>query len=144
MDDLIADFLAETMEGLAAVDDALLRLERSPEDRAPVTEIFRIVHTIKGTCGFLGLPRLERLAHAAENVLGRYRDGSLQVTSDGVSLVLEAMDGIKRIVAALAETGAEPAGEDAALIARLDAAFAGEAPVAAPAPAAPAAAPPGP
>jgi two-component system chemotaxis sensor kinase CheA len=127
MDDLLADFLAETTEGLVAVDDALLRLERAPGERGPVAEIFRIVHTIKGTCGFLGLPRLERLAHAAENVLGRYRDGSLPVTSDGISLVLEAMDGIKAIVAALSATGAEPAGEDRELIARLDAAFAGAA-----------------
>ena len=76
MDDLLADFLAETTEGLVAVDDALLRLERAPGERGPVAEIFRIVHTIKGTCGFLGLPRLESVAHAAENVLGRWRDGT--------------------------------------------------------------------
>jgi two-component system chemotaxis sensor kinase CheA len=93
-----------------------------------VAEIFRIVHTIKGTCGFLGLPRLEKLAHAAENVLGRYRDGSLAVTSDGISLILEAMDGIKAIVSALAASGQEPAGNDAGLIARLDAVFAGHDP----------------
>jgi two-component system chemotaxis sensor kinase CheA len=128
MDDLLADFLAETIEALASLDDALLRLERMPDDRATIGEIFRIVHTIKGTCGFLALPRLEALGHAAENVLGRYREGSLAVTPDGISLVLEAMDGIRRIVVALSEAGREPAGDDAALIARLDSAHAGQVP----------------
>ena len=83
MDELLADFLTETNEGLVALDDALLRLERTPEDRQTLSEIFRLVHTIKGTCGFLGLPRLERVTHAAENLLGRYRDGQLPVTSSG-------------------------------------------------------------
>ncbi|MBQ1125385.1 Hpt domain-containing protein, partial [Streptomyces sp. B15] len=73
MDDLIADFLTETSEGLAGLDTALLRLERHPDDPRTIGEIFRLIHTIKGTCGFLGLGRLERVAHAGENVLGRYR-----------------------------------------------------------------------
>ena len=60
------------------------------------------MHTIKGTCGFLGLPRLERVAHAGENVLGRVRDGMLAVTPDIVSLVLTAIDRIKAILAGLA------------------------------------------
>jgi two-component system chemotaxis sensor kinase CheA len=69
MDDLLAEFLTETNENLAELDTALLRLERAPDDAATISQIFRLVHTIKGTCGFLGLPRLERVAHAAENVL---------------------------------------------------------------------------
>src|SRR4051812_42933622 len=77
MDDLLADFLTETNEGLVALDAALVRLERAPEDAATLSEVFRIVHTIKGTCGFLGLSRMESVAHAGENVLGRYRDGTL-------------------------------------------------------------------
>ena len=78
MDELLTDFLTEANESLAELDTALLRLERTPDDTATVSQIFRSVHTIKGTCGFLGLPRLERLAHAAENVLGRLRDGTLR------------------------------------------------------------------
>ena len=70
MDDLLADFLTETHEGLAALDAALVRLERTPDDQPTLSEVFRLVHTIKGTCGFLGLSRLEAVAHAAENVLG--------------------------------------------------------------------------
>ncbi|MGG5818528.1 chemotaxis protein CheW [Falsiroseomonas sp. HW251] len=134
MDDLIADFLTETHEGLAALDVALVRLERQPDDRPTLSEIFRVVHTIKGTCGFLGLSRLEKVAHAGENVLGRWRDGTLAVTPDGITLILQALDRIKAIVTGIEQGGAEPAGDDAALIAALDAAAEGEAPAAAPAP----------
>jgi two-component system chemotaxis sensor kinase CheA len=121
MDDLLADFLTETSEGLVALDAALVRLERVPEDAATLSEVFRIVHTIKGTCGFLGLPRLEHVAHAAENVLGRYRDGTRPVTQQGISLILAALDRIRAIVSGLEATGAEPAGDDAPLTAQLDA-----------------------
>src|SRR3954466_3548983 len=121
MDDLLADFLTETSEGLVALDAALVRLERVPEDAATLSEVFRIVHTIKGTCGFLGLPRLEHVAHAAENVLGRYRDGTRPVTPQGISLTLAALDRIRAIVTGLEANGAEPAGDDAPLTARLDA-----------------------
>ncbi|TCZ58626.1 hybrid sensor histidine kinase/response regulator [Roseicella aquatilis] len=125
MDDLLADFLTETSEGLVALDAALVRLERMPGDAATLSEVFRIVHTIKGTCGFLGLPRLERVAHAAESVLGRYRDGTQPVTQGGITLILAALDAIRAIVAGLEATGSEPAGDDAPLIARLDAAAEG-------------------
>ena len=122
MDDLIADFLTETHEGLAALDVALVRLEKAPEDQPTVSEIFRVIHTIKGTCGFLGLSRLEAVAHAAENMLGRYRDGTLKVTPDGITLILQALDRIKGIVEGIERAGAEPAGDDGVLIAALDAA----------------------
>jgi two-component system chemotaxis sensor kinase CheA len=121
MDDLLADFLTETTESLAELDLALVKLEQEPEDAATLSKIFRLVHTIKGTCGFLGLPRLERVAHAGENVLGKVRDGALSVTPDVVSIVLAALDRIKVIVGALAASGSEPAGNDADLIAALDA-----------------------
>ena len=125
MDDLLADFLTETHEGLTALDSALVRLERTPDDQPTLSEVFRLVHTIKGTCGFLGLARLEAVAHAAENVLGRYRDGTLPVTPAGITLILSALDRIKLIVAGLEAGGAEPAGDDTALIAALDAAAEG-------------------
>jgi two-component system chemotaxis sensor kinase CheA len=121
MDDLLADFLTETDESLAELDVALVKLERHPGDEATLALIFRLVHTIKGTCGFLGLPRLERVAHAAESVLGRVRDRNLTVTPDIVTQVLEALDRIKAILAGLQATGAEPADDDAALIDALDA-----------------------
>ena len=120
MDDLLPDFLIEANESLAKLDVALVQLERSPGEKDTLSLIFREVHTIKGTCGFLGLKRLEKVAHAAENVLCQVRDGLLAVTSDIISLVLEALDAIKAIVTALGDTGDEPAGGDGPLIARLN------------------------
>ncbi|HET7880988.1 MAG TPA: chemotaxis protein CheW [Acetobacteraceae bacterium] len=130
MDDLIADFLTETNESIADLDVALVKLERTPDDQATLSLIFRLVHTIKGTCGFLGLPRLERVAHAAEDVLGKVRDGALVATPDTVTLVLAALDRIKMIVAGLGATGTEPAGDDSELVNALNATAAGEAPAA--------------
>src|SRR5215469_8556145 len=126
MDDLLADFLTETGESLADLDVALVKLEQTPDDAATLQLIFRLVHTIKGTCGFLGLPRLERVAHAAENVLGRVRDKVLPVTPELVTCVLSAIDRIKLIIAGIASTEKEPQGDDAALIAALDAASEGK------------------
>ena len=137
MDDLLSDFLTETTESLGEADVALVRLERTPDDAATLSLVFRLVHTIKGTCGFLGLPRLERVAHAAENVLGKVRDGALTVTPDVVTQVLAALDRIKLIVAGLAATEAEPAGDDSALIAALDRVASGQATAPAPAAATP-------
>ena len=127
MDDLLSDFLTETNEALAELDIALVKLERTPDDHDTLSLIFRMVHTIKGTCGFLGLPALEHVAHAAENVLGRVRDKTLSVTPELVSAVLAAIDRIKEIVAVLAATQAEPAGDDSALIAVLEAVSEGRA-----------------
>ncbi len=127
MDDLLADFLTETNESLSELDVALVTLERTPDDAATLGGIFRLVHTIKGTCGFLGLPRLERVAHAGENVLGRLRDRTLSVTPEIVSQVLAAIDRIKLIVGGLGETGSEPQGDDSELIGKLNATASGEA-----------------
>lgn len=125
MDDLIVEFLTETNESLAAIDVQLVDLEQNPNDANILGSIFRLMHTIKGTCGFLGLPRLETCAHRAENVMGRFRDGTLQVTSDYVTLIFESIDRIKYIVGELEATGKEPEGSDAELIEKLDAVYEG-------------------
>ncbi|MDJ0944087.1 MAG: chemotaxis protein CheW [Kiloniellales bacterium] len=127
MDDLLSEFLTETNESLAVLDVELIKLEQTPNDPELLSNIFRLMHTIKGTCGFLGLPRLEAVAHAGENVLGKVRDGELTVSAEIVTLILECLDRIRGILGALEETEAEPAGDDAALIARLDAVFNGTA-----------------
>jgi two-component system chemotaxis sensor kinase CheA len=121
MDDLLTEFLTETSENLSVLDVEIVRLEQNPNDIPLLSNIFRLVHTIKGTCGFLGLPRLERVAHASENVLGKFRDGVLPVTPEAVSLILESFDCIKNLLAVLEQTQAEPAGDDSDLIARLNA-----------------------
>lgn len=127
MDELLVDFLTETAENIGVVDNEIVRWERNPNDRSVLDNIFRLVHTIKGTCGFLNLPRLEALAHAGENVLGRVRDGKLTVSAPVVSEVLASLDGIKSILRVLEATGREPEGDDATLIARLERVAAGEA-----------------
>ena len=121
MDDLIGEFITETSESLAVLDLELVKLEQNPNDQAILGNIFRLVHTIKGTCGFLGLPRLESVAHAGENVLGKIRDGAIIVTQDAISIVLEALDRIKSLIDHLANNGNEPSGEDKDLIKRLNA-----------------------
>ncbi|HWI26417.1 MAG TPA: chemotaxis protein CheW [Stellaceae bacterium] len=136
MDDLLSEFLTETNESLAVLDLELVKLEQNPNDPGLLGNIFRIVHTIKGTCGFLGLPRLEAVAHASENVLGKFRDGEQKVTPQAVSLILASLDQIKSLLAQLEASEAEPTGDDSELIARLNALATGEA-EAAPAPAAP-------
>lgn len=119
MDDLLSEFLTETAESLDVIDVELVKFERDPNNASILDNIFRLVHTIKGTCGFLGLPRLEALAHAAETLMGKYRDGA-PVTQEGVSLILVTIDRLKEILAELGNSGAEPAGSDADLIAQLD------------------------
>lgn len=101
MDDLLREFLTETNENIATLDVELVNLEQNPNNPGLIDNIFRLVHTIKGTCGFLGLPRLESVAHAGENVLGKFRDGKLVVTPPAVSLILESLDRIKELLAAL-------------------------------------------
>ena len=145
MDDLIRDFLTETTESIGQVDNDLVALEQRPDDGELIGRIFRLVHTVKGTCGFLGLSRLEKVAHAGENVLGRFRDRSLAPTEASIGLVLKAMDCIKAIVVGIEQAdGIEAAGDDSQLIAQLDAVYRGEATVAVAAEAAPVAVVPGP
>ncbi|NBC34697.1 MAG: response regulator [Alphaproteobacteria bacterium] len=128
MDDLLSEFLTETAENLSVLDLELVKLEQTPNDPGLLSNIFRLVHTIKGTCGFLGLPRLETVAHAAENVLGKFRDGRLEVTPEAVTLILQSLDTIKAILAELEAKEEEPAGDDAALIANLNLLAEGEQP----------------
>jgi two-component system chemotaxis sensor kinase CheA len=120
MDDLLNEFLIETSESISVLDGELVRLEQNPNDPELLSNIFRLVHTIKGTCGFLGLPRLEAVAHAAENVLGKFRDGDMEVSAEAVSLILQALDCIKEILSVLEKTETEPEGDDTSLIAALN------------------------
>ena len=75
MDDLLQEFIAETRETLEALSGEIVAWEAAPDDRDRLDAIFRFVHTVKGSCGFLDLPRLERLSHAAEDVLAAVRAG---------------------------------------------------------------------
>src|SRR4051794_18361825 len=118
MDDLLREFLTETNESLDTVDNQLVRFEQDPSDAKILDNIFRLVHTIKGTCGFLGLPRLEALAHAGETLMGKFRD-DMPVTAGAVTLILSSIDRIKEILAGLEATETEPEGSDEDLIEKL-------------------------
>src|SRR6266851_4049071 len=118
MDDLLREFLTETSESLDTVDNQLVRFEQDPNNAKILDNIFRLVHTIKGTCGFLGLPRLEALAHAGETLMGKFRDG-MPVTAEAVTLILGSIDRIKEILGGLEATETEPEGTDQDLIVKL-------------------------
>jgi two-component system chemotaxis sensor kinase CheA len=118
MDELLRDFLTETSESLDLVDAELVRFEREPNNGQILGNIFRLVHTIKGTCGFLGLPRLEALTHAAETLMGKFRDGTA-VTAEAVTVILSTIDRIKTILGGLETLEQEPAGNDGDLIEQL-------------------------
>lgn len=123
MDDLTQEFIAESQDGLDRMERCLTELETRPQDSQQlVAEIFRAVHTIKGTTGFLGFSRLEKLAHAGEHLLGSLRDGRLPVTEELISGLLRLLDGLRAILNLIEETGSEGSragDEDSALIAEL-------------------------
>src|SRR3954469_41958 len=120
MDDLLREFLTETSESLDTVDNQLVKFEQEPNNAKILDNIFRLVHTIKGTCGFLGLPRLEALAHAGETLMSKFRDG-MPVTAGAVTVILASIDRIKEILGGLEATEAEPEGNDRDLIDKLEA-----------------------
>ena len=101
MDDLLQEFIAETRETLAALSGEIVAWESMPGDRARLDSIFRFVHTVKGSCGFLDLPRLLRLSHAAEDVLAAVRDGARVPDAALVSAVLAIVDRIGEVVEAI-------------------------------------------
>lgn len=114
MDDLTREFLIESQEGLDRMEQCLTALESRPEDRELLAEIFRAVHTIKGTTGFLGFGRLEKLAHGGENLLGLLRDGKLRATAAIISGMLALLDRLRAILKVI-ETDGEDGGEAGSL-----------------------------
>jgi len=97
----------------------LVRFEQAPNDAEMLNTIFRVAHTIMGTSGFFELPRLAKLAHAAEALMGHYRDGP-PVSAEGITVILASLERFKEILAQLGRDGAEPQGSDDDLIQRLE------------------------
>ena len=116
MDELTREFLIESQEGLDRMERCLTDLEKQPDDAEFLAEIFRSVHTIKGATGFLGYKRLEKLAHAGENLLGLLRDGKLSATTPIVTALLQLLDALRFILRGIEADGTEGAGDDAELI----------------------------
>ena len=101
MNDILREFLLETHENLSQLDLDLVTLEKEPGERETLARVFRTLHTVKGTAGFLGLTKLQGIAHAGENLLGRLRAGELPFTPETASALLGVVDAIRRILAAL-------------------------------------------
>jgi len=120
MDELTREFLIESQEGLDRMEHCLTDLEKRPQDAELIGAIFRSVHTIKGTTGFLGFKRLEKLAHAGENLLGLLREGKLTAGNPIITGLLQLLDGLRSILKAVEADGGEGEGDDEVLIGWLE------------------------
>lgn len=146
---LIAEFVSESLENLERVDQDFIALEKRPGDREILARIFRAIHTLKGSCGFLGFSKLESLAHSGESLLGMLRDGALELTPTITTTLLQTIDAVRAALGVIQASGEEGDKRHDALIARLDALrtkseVSGFASATPPSPPSPAAAPPPP
>jgi len=116
MDDLIAEFIAETREMLEALERALVAWERDPSDRAQFDQIFRFIHTVKGNCGFFDLPRIQALAHVTESALSEVRAGRRKADTRLVDAVLLVIDRIGEMIERVAAGKEIASGDDSELI----------------------------
>ncbi|MGE0591171.1 MAG: chemotaxis protein CheW [Vicinamibacterales bacterium] len=114
--ELVKEFLIESHENLDRLDRTLVDLEKDPRDRDKLAEIFRTIHTIKGTCGFLGYSKLESVSHVGENLLSRLRDGEITLDAPRTTALLRMIDAIREILAAIEETADEGDGDYDALV----------------------------
>jgi two-component system, chemotaxis family, sensor kinase CheA len=117
--EIIAEFLVESHENLDQLDSDLVALEQDPTSRELLGGVFRTIHTIKGTTGFLGFGHLEALTHAGESLLSKLRDGELRLTAEITDALLMTVDAVRALLAAIEATGQEGDPDHAALIATL-------------------------
>jgi two-component system chemotaxis sensor kinase CheA len=120
MNEIVRDFLLESHENLAQLDLDLVALEKNPQERETLSRIFRTLHTVKGTAGFLGLPRLQSVAHAGESLLGRLRVGEMVFNAEIASVLLAVVDALRRMLASLEQSGQEGDGDFSELIQTLE------------------------
>lgn len=107
-DDILKDFLAESKENLELLDQQFVELEQDPDNSELIKSIFRTIHTIKGTSGFFGFTTLEGIAHFAEDILSKLRDGVVEINEEITTMLLQSVDYIKAILAELEQNGKEP------------------------------------
>ena len=118
-DDILAEFIIEAREILDQLDLDFVQLEETPDDKKLVGNIFRAMHTLKGSSGFFAFKRLEKVSHAGESLLGKIRDGHLALDTQKTSTLLMALDALREIISGIEVANTEPAGDDALLIADL-------------------------
>ena len=117
--DIVKDFLVESYENLDRLDRDLVGLEKNPKDKEALAGVFRTIHTIKGTCGFLGFNKLEKVAHVGENLLTRLRDGQMTLTPEITTPLLGMVDAIRQMLGSIEASGSEGERDDSKLIATL-------------------------
>jgi two-component system chemotaxis sensor kinase CheA len=117
--DIVQDFLVESYENLDRLDRELVGLEKNPHDRDALASVFRTIHTIKGTCGFLGFNKLEKVAHVGENLLTRLRDGQLTLNPQLTTALLGMVDAVRQMLGSIEVSGGEGERDDTKLIATL-------------------------
>ena len=110
MDEIVKDFLIESNENLDRLDQELVKLESDPSSAELLASVFRTIHTIKGSCGFLGFGRLEKLTHAGESLLARLRDGEIRLNADVASGLLAMVDAVRRMLGAIQASGLDGEG----------------------------------
>ncbi|MFC4067247.1 chemotaxis protein CheA [Actinoplanes subglobosus] len=119
--EIVGEFLMESHENLDQIDRDLVSLEQEPGSRDLISRIFRAIHTIKGTSGFLAFSRLEKLAHAGESLLSRLRDGVQPVTPETITVLLLCIDGVRSILSSIEENGSEAEVDIESMIVRIKA-----------------------
>ncbi len=117
--DIVQDFLVESYENLDRLDRELVGLEKNPHDREALASVFRTIHTIKGTCGFLGFTKLEKVAHVGENLLTRLRDGQLTLNPELTTALLGMVDAVRQMLNQIEVSGQEGERDDSVLISTL-------------------------
>ena len=117
--DIVQDFLVESYENLDRLDRELVGLEKNPHDREALASVFRTIHTIKGTCGFLGFTKLEKVAHVGENLLTRLRDGQLTLNPELTTALLGMVDAVRQMLNQIEISGHEGERDDSVLISTL-------------------------
>src|SRR6478735_4310583 len=120
MNEVFREFLLETHENLAQLDVDLVTLEKAPTERETLARVFRTLHTVKGTAGFLGLEKLQAVAHAAENLLSRLREGKLVFNAEITSALLAVVDAVRQMLKAVEATESDGDGNYTALVQTLD------------------------
>src|SRR6478735_3100218 len=123
LDDIVEEFLVESHENLDQLDSDLVALEQDPNSRERLSSIFRTIHTIKGTSGFLAFNRLEEVTHVGENMLSRLRDGELELTPARTSVLLQMVDCVRALLASIEASGGEGPVDVSAVVASITAAM---------------------
>src|SRR5687767_13443874 len=134
LDDIVEEFLVESHENLDQLDTDLVALEQEPNSRERLSSIFRTIHTIKGTSGFLAFNRLEEVTHVGENMLSRLRDGELELTPARTSVLLQMVDSVRSLLTSIEASGGEGPVDVSGVVAAITAAMEDAPPAPAPAP----------